>query len=151
MSIKHAVFQIGNEEYGLDIMNVNTVEKEINIEKVPNSPKNVKGIIRLRGEVIPVYSLRLKFGLEDREPDLDTRLIITNSNGMQIAYEVDKMQEIANIEPEQLKETPSIVKSKSTSYLKQVLNLDGKLVIIIDNDSILTDEEQNGMKAILKK
>lgn len=150
ISTKQAVFQVGNEAYGLDIMNVNTVEKNITVEKVANSPKNMKGIIRLRGDIIPVYSLRMKFGLDDKESDSDTRLIITKSNEIQMAYEVDKMLEITQIEAEQIKEVPSIVKSNNTSYMKQVTNIEEKLVILMDHDGILTDEEQSGIKAIIK-
>ncbi|HWT76170.1 MAG TPA: chemotaxis protein CheW, partial [Mobilitalea sp.] len=76
---KQAIFQLGDESYGLDIMEVNTIEKFITVEQVSNSPKNMKGIIRLRGDIIPVYSLRRKFGLEDKEPDDESRYIITTS------------------------------------------------------------------------
>ena len=148
---KQAVFQLGEEEYGLDIMEVNTVEKLTGLEKVANSPKNVKGIIRLRGDVIPVYSLRSKFGLEEKEPVHDTRLIITNSNGTLIAYEVDKMRGIENVEQEQLYEVPSVVKSKDTSYMKQVTSLNGQLIILMDHNGILTLEELEGLKNLAKK
>lgn len=151
MATKQAVFKLGEEEYGLDIMDVNTVEKYISIEKAANLPKNVKGILRLRGDVIPVYSLRSKFGLEEKEPDHDTRLIITNSNGTPIAYEVDQMRGIENIDPEQLYEVPSIVKSKATSYMKQVTNLNGRLIVLMDHNGILADEEQEALKNLSKK
>lgn len=150
MATKQAVFRLGEEEYGLDIMDVNTVEKYISIEKASNLPKNVKGILRLRGDVIPVYSLRSKFGLEEKEPDHDTRLIITNSNGTPIAYEVDQMRGIENIDQEQLYEVPSIVKNKATSYMKQVTNLNGRLIVLMDHNGILADEEQEALKSLSK-
>jgi purine-binding chemotaxis protein CheW len=151
MATKQAVFQLGEDEYGLDIMDVNTVEKYISVEKVANSLKNIKGVIRLRGDVIPVYSLRSKFGLEEKEPDHVTRLIITNSNGSPIAYEVDRMCGIENIEPEQLYEAPSVAKNKDTAYMKQVANLNGRLIILMDHNGILTNEEQDGIKNLAKK
>ncbi len=151
MITKQAIFQIGDEVYGLNIMDVSTVEKHITTEKAANAPKNVKGIIHLRGEVIPVYSLRSKFGLEEREPDQDTRLITTNSNGMTIAYEVDKMLGIINLEQEQLNEVPPILMSKNTTYVKQITNLEGKLIILLDHDGILCEEEQDDIKKINKK
>lgn len=148
-SIKQTIFQIGDERYSLDIMKVIIVEKYIPVEQAAKSPMNMKGIIRLRGDIIPVYSLRGKFGLEDKEPGPDTRLVIANSNDMKIAYEVDKMQGIATLEPEQINEVPSIVKCTDTSYLKKVVNIDGRLIIQLDPDGILTEEEQKGMKAIM--
>ncbi|MDD3173317.1 MAG: chemotaxis protein CheW [Herbinix sp.] len=150
-STKQAVFMLGEEEYSLDIMDVNTIEKVIAIEPVASFPKNLKGVIKLRGDVIPVYSLRRKFGLEDVEPDLDTRFIITTSNGILTAYEVDKMTEIVQVDEDLIYEVPSIVKAKDTTYMKAVTNVNGRLVIILNNDGILTEEEQNKLKAVIKK
>lgn len=150
-STKQAIFMLGDHEYGLDIMEVNIIEKFMPIEPVANFPTNLKGIIRLRGDIIPVYSLRRKFGLEDVEQNEDTRFIITTSNGILIAYEVDKMSEIALFEEEQLFDTPSIIKAKDTSYIKMVASLNDRLVIILDNDGILSEDEQNKIKTAVKK
>ena len=148
---KQAIFMLEDKEYGLDIMDVNIIEKYMNIEPVASFPKNLKGIIRLRGDVIPVYSLRRKFGLEDITPNEDTRLIITTSNGIQTAYEVDRMSEILPLEKDQIFEVPSIVKSKDTSYIKLISGVDDRLVILLDNDGILSEDEQGKMKAVIKQ
>ncbi len=150
-STKQAVFMLGDKEYGMDIMEVNIIEKFMNIEPVASLPNNLKGIIKLRGDVIPVYSLRRKFGLEDTEPSDDTRFIITTSNGIQIAYEVDKMSEIVQFEEDQIFEVPSVIKSKDTSYMKLVTNIDDRLIVILDHDGILSEEEQNKIKAVINK
>lgn len=150
-STKQAVFMLGEEEYGLDIMDVNIIEKVIPVEPVASFPKNLKGIIRLRGDVIPVYSLRRKFGLEDIAADDDTRFIITNSNGNLVAYEVDRMMEIVQLEPDQILEAPSVVKNKDTSYMKAVTNVHDRLVIILNHDGILTEDEQSKIKAVIQK
>lgn len=150
-STKQAVFMLGEEEYGLDIMDVNIIEKVIPVEPVSSFPKNLKGIIRLRGDIIPVYSLRRKFGLEDTAADDDTRFIITNSNGNLVAYEVDRMMEIVQFGPDQLYETPSVVKSKDTSYIKAVTNVHDRLVILLNHDGILTEDEQSKIKAVIQK
>jgi purine-binding chemotaxis protein CheW len=148
---KQAIFMLEDKEYGLDIMDVNIIEKYMNIEPVASFPKNLKGIIRLRGDVIPVYSLRRKFGLEDITPNEDTRLIITTSNGIQTAYEVDRMSEILPLEKDQIFEVPSIVKSKDTSYIKLISGVDDRLIILLDNDGILSEDEQGKMKAVIKQ
>lgn len=150
-STKQAVFMLGEEQYGLNIMDVNIIEKPIPIEPVAGLPKNLKGIIRLRGDIIPIYSLRRKFGLEDIPTDQDTRFIITTSNGILIACEVDRMVEIAQLEADQLYEVPQIAKSTDTSYMKSITNLRGQLVVIINHDEILTQEEQDKIKAVIKK
>jgi purine-binding chemotaxis protein CheW len=149
-STKQAIFTLGEEQFGIDIMVVNTIEKPINVEPVANFPKNLRGIIKLRGDIIPLYSLRRKFGMEDVEPSVDTRFIITTSNDIQIAYEVDKMTEIAQIEEDQWKEAPSIVKGKDTSYMKAITNLNDSLIILLDQNGILTEEEINKIKTVIK-
>jgi len=150
-STKQTIFSLGEAEYGFDIMDVNVIEKSTTIEPVANSPKNIKGMMCLRGDTIPVYSLRRKFGLEDLEPNDETRWIIITSNGILIAYEVDKMQEIVSLLPEQINEIPSIVKCKDTSYVKSVTNINGRLIILINHNGILSEEEQNNIKQFLSK
>lgn len=150
-STKQAVFMLGDKEYGMDIMEVNIIEKFMNIEPVASLPINLKGIIRLRGDVIPVYSLRRKFGLEDVAPTDDTRFIITTSNNIQIAYEVDRMSEIVLFEEGQIFDVPEVIKSKDTTYIKQVTSVDDRLVIILDHNGILTQDEQDKIKAVIKK
>ena len=151
MQTKQAVFMLGDREYGMDIMEVNTIEKFINIEAVASFSNNLKGIIKLRGDIIPVYSLRRKFGLADIEPNDDTRFIITTSNGIQIAYEVDKMSEIVPFDDEQIFDVPSIVKSKDTSYMKLVANIDDRLIVLLNPDGILSEEEQSKIKSVIIK
>lgn len=150
-STKQAIFLLGEEEYGFDIMDVNIIEKVIPIEPVANLPKNLKGMIHLRGDAIPVYSLRRKFGMADAEANEDMRFIITTSNDIQIAYEVDRMMEIIQFEPEQIYEVPAVAKSKDTSYMQSVTSFDNRLIIMLNHDGILTEEEQNKIKATVKK
>lgn len=148
-STKQAVFMLGEEQYSLDIMEINIIEKVVAIEPVANFPKNLKGIIKLRGDIIPVYSLRRKFGLEDIASSPDTRFVITTSNGILTAYEVDKMNEITQVDENQLIEVPSIIKAKDTSYIKCITNVHDKLVLVLNNDGILSEDEQNKMKAVV--
>ena len=142
---------LGDKEFGMDIMEVNIIEKFMNIEPVSSFPDTLKGIIKLRGDVIPVYSLRRKFGLGDIQPDDETRFIITTSNDIQIAYEVDKMSEIVQFEENQMYEVPSIIKNKDTSYMKQVTSVDDRLIVILDQNGILTEEEQTKIKTVINK
>lgn len=148
---QQAIFSIGEQEYGLNIMDVNIIEKYTGIEQIAKSPKNVRGMLRLRGDAIPVYSLRRKFGLEDLEPTEETRLIITSSNGLTLAFEVDRMQGIAQLTPEQIMEVPPIIKNEAVAYAKSVTNLDDRLILLLDNDGILTKEEQLSMKEMIAK
>lgn len=150
-STKQAIFKLGEESYGLDIMNINSIEKPVPIEKAANAPANMKGMIILRGDKLPVYSLRKKFRLKEKEADEDTRLVVTNSNGITIAYEVDKMEEIVAFEEEQILDVPPLVKNKDTSYIKAVTKSNDHLLILMELDGILSEEEQSKIKAMLKQ
>lgn len=150
-STKQVIFRLGQEEYGLDIMIVNAIEKYTTKIKVPNAPSFVTGIINLRGDVIPVYSLRMKFGMEVVEPTDDTKFIITKSNGISMAYEVDRMEGIVDIEAENIKEAPSVIRSEKTSYIKEIANLNGKLVVLLDHNGILSYAEQNMIGELIKE
>lgn len=145
---KQVIFSVGNEEYGLDIMLVNAIEKPINIVKVPNSPACIKGIINLRGDVIPVYSLRKKFGLPEIEATEDTKLIVTKSRGVLLAYEVDAVKEIIELDSSQLNETPAIVRNDETAYMGAVANISGRMIILLDHDGIITNAEKVSIQSM---
>lgn len=139
---KQVIFNVGDEEYGLDIMLVNGIEKFVNIVKVPNSPDCIKGIINLRGDVIPVYSLRKKFGLPEVQTTEKTKLIITKSKGLMLAYEVDEVKEIVQIDGSKISEAPTIVRNENTTYIGSVANLSGRMIILLNHDGIITNAEK---------
>ncbi|GAA4653996.1 chemotaxis protein CheW [Anaerocolumna aminovalerica] len=147
---KQVIFALGDEEYGLDIMIVNAIEKYTDIVRVPNGPECIKGIINLRGDVIPVYSLRKKFGLEEKGIDENTKLVITKSNNIMMAYEVDAVKEIIEIPDENISETPIIVKGKNTSYIKSIANINGRMIILLDHNGILTEKEQENIELLME-
>ena len=98
MEIKPVVFKIGNEEYGVDISIVQGIEKVLPVVPMHNVNRNIKGIINLRGEVIPLYSLRRKFGLPEAAYTDDTKFVIAQEGDLKIAIEVDSVGEIQTIE-----------------------------------------------------
>lgn len=147
---KQVIFTLGDEEYGLDIMIVNAIEKYTDIVRVPNGPECIKGIINLRGDVIPVYSLRKKFGLKEKDNDENTKLVITKSNNIMMAYEVDAVKEIIEISEDSISETPIIVKSRNTTYIKNIANINGRMIILLDHNGILTDKEQENIELLME-
>ena len=147
---KQVIFKVGGEEYGLDIMLVNAIEKYTNVIKVPNSPECIKGIINLRGDVIPVFSLRKKFGLPEIPVTENTKLIVTKSKGLLLAYEVDVVQEIVEISGDKISEAPVIVKSDETNYIGSVANIDGHLIILLDQDGIISASEKEKIQEIIQ-
>ena len=137
---KPVVFKLGKELYGLDINKVQGIEKEQQVVHVPNTASYIKGIMNLRGDVIPVYSLRKKFGMAEAVSD-DVQYIIVRANGSLLALEVDTVDEIHNVESENVHVVPSIVNTVDTRYFDRVLKTERGLIITIDIDKLLSDEE----------
>ncbi len=146
---KQVIFKLGNEEYGLDIMLVNAIEKYMDLVRIPNAPSYIRGIINLRGDVIPVYSLRKKFGLNEKEVDSNTKLIVTKSQGILMAYEVDEVKEIIEIPYNNISETPIIVKSEDTAYIHSVANINGRMLILLDHNGIISSSEKNHIEKLV--
>lgn len=137
---KPIVFKLDNELYGFDISRVQGIEKEQQVVRVPNTAAYIKGIMNLRGHVVPVYSLRKKFGMPEGTSK-DVQYVIVNVNRMLIAFEVDGVDEIHNIDNQNIHNVPSIVTNEDTRYFDKVLKTDKGLVITVDVDKLLTDEE----------
>lgn len=146
MSTKQAVFQLNEYEYGLDIAEVNTVEKDVVIKKLANSPDNVKGKINLRGNNIPVYSLRRKFGFENKKQDKNTRYLVATVNGIEIAFEVDNVKGIMDIETSDIFDLPPVISCNDTSYIKSIAKVGDGLILLLDINYLLSNEEANALQ-----
>ena len=141
--VKPVVFLLGKEMYGVDINLVQSIEKDLNVVPVPNSQSYIKGIVNMRNEVIPVYSLARKFGKEQEATAEST--IIISSGGLKLALEVDEVLEI-NILP-----MPSMLVKADTQYLDRVANVDGKLILLLDVEKLLSDDEAEDVKKITEE
>ncbi len=147
-------FVVGDEEYGLDILRVQEVIRLREITRLPKAPSFVKGIINLRGDVIPIVDLRDKFGLEHREYTAMTRVIVVDVEGRLIGMVVDAASQVVRIPDDQIDEPPPIAGGMSTDYIKGVGKLDDRMVILLNIDRILSQEEKvqlRGMESALEK
>lgn len=147
--VKPIVFRIGNELYGIDISYVNAIERDQMVVRVPNASRNIKGIINLRGDIVPVYDLRAKFNLP-ASPN-PTKLIVANLPDMKLAIEVDEVVEINELTQEQVKEFPRIAQCEGTKHFTSIVNTGGKLVLIIDIQNLLTLEEEESAKQLMEE
>ena len=147
--VKPVVFRLGNEMYGVDINLVQSIEKDLNVVPVPNSQLYIKGILNMRNEVIPVYSLARKFGRAQESTAEST--IIISSSGLKLALEVDEVLEINDIKESNIVRMPSMLIKGDTQYLDRVANVDGKLIILLDMERLLTDDEVAGVKKITEE
>lgn len=125
-------FDLDGEEFGIDILRVQEINRMVEITKVPQVPHYVEGVINLRGKVIPVINLRKKFDLNLREWDKDTRIIVCDVDGDVIGMVVDAVSEVLRIPKSTIEPPPSIVKSIDSDYVSGVVKLEKSLLIFLD-------------------
>lgn len=141
-TLQQVVFRLDKEEYGLDIMRVNGIEKYQEVVKIPNAPEYIEGMINLRGEVLPIFSLRKKFSLEDKPYDDETKIIVVYTNDIKVGFIVDSVAEILQIQEEDVEIAPAIVTGINRKYINSVAKVDERMIVLVDIDLLVTDEEK---------
>jgi purine-binding chemotaxis protein CheW len=134
-------FNIGKEEFGVDILNVQEINRMTHITKVPNAPHFVEGVINLRGRVIPVIDLRLKLKIEKKEYDKNTRIIVVEVENKTIGFIVDSVNEVLRIPANLTEAPPDMVSGIESEYIKSVGKLEDRLLILIDIQKIIQINE----------
>ncbi len=137
---KFVVFQLEDQKYGMSLMRVNGIEQDYHIIPVPNAPEGISGIINLRGAVIPVYSLRERFGMNPRIDNPEKSLLVTNSHGILLAYEVDCVEEIEEVPDSRISPMPSVASNEDTAFMEQVLQIGNEIIITINVDKVLSED-----------
>lgn len=135
------VFSLLDEDYGIDIYKVQEIIQYRDITYVPKAPVFVKGVINLRGRVIPVIDLKERFGLPEKEITSDTRIIVVEISSQTVGLIVDSVTEVLRI-PRTDIEPPPPVTTIEADFIEGVGKLDERLIIILDIDRILTKEEK---------
>lgn len=142
------VFKLDKEEYGVDIMQVQEISPYQNLTMVPNSPAFVDGIVNLRGDVIPVVSLKKKFNLTESPVTELTRLIVINNGNRRTGFVVDDASEVITIADKDVEEAPPMIVGADRKYIQGVGKLDKRILIILDLHKLLTEEEENQLSNI---
>ena len=142
---KYVVFELENEYYGIDIANVQGIEKVQDFTIVPNAKNYIKGVINLRGEVVPIIELRTRFGLEKKELDDDSRIIVVFLNELQVGILVDSSSEVIEFNENELNSAPTVLDENYEDFVKSIGEKDGRLIILLSTEKILDikDEEEN--------
>ncbi|MBE5930041.1 MAG: purine-binding chemotaxis protein CheW [Lachnospiraceae bacterium] len=151
MAERDIIFLVGKDEYGLDVQGITAIESMTDIVPVPNAPACILGLMHLRGEVIPVYSLRKRFDMEEVTDTAKNKLIVARYDGKSIAFKVDEVLEMHDFEESTLSDTPVIAKSARTTYIRAVANKQGKLVLLLEPSGMYEGDEEAQMEEVLKK
>ncbi len=134
-------FRIGDEEFGVDILKVQEIIRIIEIAKVPRAPEFVVGVINLRGKVIPILDLRLRFSLKPKKHDVSTRIIVIEMSGLIVGFVVDSVSEVLRIQASTVEPPPSVVAGLDSDYISGVGKLQDRLLILLDLDKLLSSED----------
>ncbi len=142
---KYLTFALGPEEYGLEILKVREIIGYMEITAVPQTPGHVKGVINLRGQVIPVIDLRAKFGMETTEVTEETCIIVVEisdgSRKFNTGIVVDYVQEVLDIDGQDIKEAPQFGSSVDTNFILGMGEIGDSVKILLDIDKVLSGED----------
>lgn len=135
-------FKIGSEEYGIDILKVQEINRMPDITKVPQAPHYVDGVINLRGKVIPIINTRRKFNLEEKDHDKDTRIVVVDINGEVIGLVVDSVNEVLRIPSSIVEPPPNVTVDSGANYITGVARLEDRLLILLDLRKLIGETNQ---------
>ncbi len=135
-------FSIGGEEFGVEILKVQEIVRSMEITKVPNAPAFVEGVVNLRGKVIPIIDMRMRFGLDHKAHDSQTRIIVINMNEVITGFVVDSVSEVLRLPKSTIEPPPPVIAGIESEYISGVGKLEDRLLILLDMDSLLSGKEQ---------
>ena len=139
--LQWVTFQLEQETYGINVMQVQEVLRYSEIAPVPGAPNYVLGIINLRGNVVTVIDTRLRFGLQTTEVTDNSRIVIIESEQQVIGILVDSVAEVVYLKTSEIDSAPNVGTDESARFIQGVSNRDDELLILVDLDKMLTDEE----------
>jgi len=144
-----ALFRIDNALYGIDIVHIQEINKNLSYTKINDTRKYIKGVLNLRGQIVTVIDLRIKFNRAPAsENDPNRRMIIVNYQNENVGLLVDSIDDIINIDPTYLETSVTRIKGVNQDYFSGVYKLDSEIVIILDVDKILENDDDYMKKAI---
>ncbi len=147
---KFLTFILGEEIYGIEILKAREIIGLMDITTVPQTPDYMKGVINLRGKVIPVIDLRLKFSLQEEEHTKETCVIVVEVNGTSIGLIVDSVSEVSDIRGEEIEKAPSFGQGIDTSFIMGLGKVKDKIIILLNIETVLSSEELEVVEELTK-
>jgi purine-binding chemotaxis protein CheW len=138
---EYLAFRLGAEEYGIDILKVQEIRGYETVTRIANAPAFIKGVVNLRGIIVPVVDMRIKFNLGEPTYDQFTVVIILNVGGRVVGMVVDSVSDVTTLAPEQIKPAPEMGAALDTDYLIGLGILDQRMLILVDIDRLMASEE----------
>jgi purine-binding chemotaxis protein CheW len=140
-SQEYLTFVLADESYGIDILKVQEIRGYDAVTKIANTPDFIKGVVNLRGLIVPIVDLRIKFGLGNVVYDSFTVVIILNLNGRVVGIVVDGVSDVMNLNGNQVRDVPDIVSSIDTKYITGLATVEEKMFILVDIEQLMNSQE----------
>ena len=134
-------FYLEDEIYGVNIFEVKEIIAMMNTTAVPKTPSYIKGVMNLRGNIIPVVDMRLKFEMAEKEPEMYTAIVIINIEGKNIGFVVDKVEEVVSVEEGNISAPPEFGSSIETRFISKMARVDERVIMILDLVALFGKEE----------
>jgi purine-binding chemotaxis protein CheW len=134
-------FRLGAEEYGIDILKVQEIRGYEAVTAIANTPAFIKGVINLRGTIIPIVDMRIKFKLGNVEYNQFTVVIVLNVAGRIVGMVVDSVSDVISLAPEQLRPAPSFAAGLDTQYITGLGTVDERMLILVDIEQLMTSSD----------
>ncbi|MFO0831352.1 MAG: chemotaxis protein CheW [Phycisphaerales bacterium] len=134
-------FEVSGEEFAVDILAVQEINRMMDLTRVPQSPPEVEGVINLRGKIIPVLDLRRKFGMGSAERTESNRIIVVDVNKKVLGFIVDRVHEVLRISSEIVEPAPAMACSINAEFISGVAKLQDRLIILLDLTRLFGDAE----------
>ncbi len=144
----YLTFVLGEEQYGLEILKVNAILSLMPITPLPQAPHYVRGVINLRGKIIPVIDVRLKFGMMEAESTSETCIIVVDLNGAQLGMIVDTVRDVINIEDSQIEDAPRYGNNLDSDYIRGLGKVGKDVKILLDIDKVMGELEVGDLASI---
>jgi len=133
-------FHLGDEEYAMEILGVQEIIRMVQPTRIPNAPEFMEGIINLRGQVVPVISLRRRFAMADRSFDKQTRIVVLETAGSIVGFVVDSVSEVLRIPAGTVEPAPSMTR-RGHEFVAGIGKLEGRLLLLLDTEKLLNEQQ----------
>ena len=144
MSDLHVVFQVADAEYAVPASEVLQLESYAGATPVPGAPAHVRGLVQVRGQVVPVIDLRRRFGQPEADPGFDSRLIVVRQNERTVALLADRSREVVRLGAADIRPPPDVVRKQARNFVRGVVTTGDRLLMLIDFDEIVGEGTGHG-------
>jgi purine-binding chemotaxis protein CheW len=146
-TIQVVSFKLGSEEYGVDIAQVQEINRMVAVTHVPRAPQFMEGVINLRGQLIPIIDLRTRFGMPRAEHTKSTRIVVTEIGAKRVGMVVDSVSEVLRLPTDQIEEAPEMITGVDTEYIRGVGKIEDRLIILLDLAKIISGSERRELES----